>query len=101
MASKEIDLVLSLVGKGAAAVEKDSHVLWRQDDLLEAQSNLKFQNEDQVMKPNGHTVITSLYPGCLNMIGDTRFLRNLEPIAETSHFLIFGLPGESENESAC
>lgn len=96
MAEKEINLVLKLVEKGASAVEKETHVLWDQNDLLEARFREKFQNEDQITEPTGNSALSSIYPGCLNMIGKSDSRPNCEPIAETSHFLIFGLPSGSE-----
>ena len=88
MATSEINLVLDLVEKGAAVVEKATNVLWSRADLLEARSNRQFQNDDWITEPTGDEAVTSLYPGCANMglvPGG-----NGEPIAETTHFLLFG-----------
>jgi hypothetical protein len=96
MATSEINLVLDLVEKGAAAVEKATNVLWSRVDLLEARSNRQFQNDDCITEPTGNEAVTSLYPGCANMglvPGG-----NGEPIAETTHFLLFGrLPRKANN----
>jgi hypothetical protein len=100
MATREINLVLDLVENGAAAVEKATNVLWSRVDLLEARSNHLFQNDDRITEPTSNQAVTSLYPGCANMgmvPGG-----NGEPIAETSHFLIFGRPREfNKVESRC
>lgn len=90
MAMSEINLVLDMVEKGATAVEKATQVLWSRDDLLEAKSNQQFQNDDLISEPTGNEAVTSLYPGCLNMMGTISGNRQSEPIAQTSHFLLFG-----------
>jgi len=95
MNTKEIDLVVELVRKGAAAVEKETNILWTIEDLLDAQSNREFQDEDQITRPSGKEAISNLFPGCLNMMGKS-IDSNGEPMAQTSHFLIFGLPGGSK-----
>jgi hypothetical protein len=87
---KEINLVMDCVAKGAAAVEKETQVLWSLEDLLQAQSDKRFQNDDRIAEPAGNAV-TSLYPGCINMIGSIS-RRRPEPFAQTSHFVLFGLP---------
>src|SRR5262245_51865519 len=84
MATQEINLVLSLVEKGASAVEKETHILWTRDDLLEAQFQQRFHNEDRITEPKGDLIVSSLYPGCPNMIGNARNIGSGEPIAETS-----------------
>jgi hypothetical protein len=95
MGEKEIDLVLKQVNKGACAVEKETNVLWEIEDLLQAQSNKEFQNQDMVIEPTGEEAVTTLYPGCPNMMAKSAQL-NSEPIAQTSHFLLFGLPKVTE-----
>src|SRR6266487_4247323 len=99
MATREISLVLNLVQKGAVAVEKESHLLWSLDDLLEAQSDQRFQNDDCVTTPSGHSTITSLFPGCPNMMGKRGDNTQSEVTAQTSHFLLFGSPEPCEKVS--
>jgi hypothetical protein len=99
MAVSEINLVLDLVEKGAAAVEKATHVLWSRDDLLEARSHQQFQHDDQITEPTGDEAVTSLYPGCPNMMG--KIPGSGEPIAETTHFLLFERPGGSHPFPLC
>jgi hypothetical protein len=93
MTMSEVSLVLDQVERGAVAVEKETHVLWSRDDLLEAQSNHQFDNEDRLIEPTRDEAVTSLYPGCPNMVGKIQSEIS-EPIAQTSHFLLFRLAGE-------
>jgi hypothetical protein len=93
METKEIQLVLDLVRKGLIAVERGSNVLWTLEDLMAAQSTKDFQNNDQITEPSGEEAISGLYPGCLNMGG--ALTSNVEPLAQTTHFLFFGMPRES------
>jgi hypothetical protein len=99
METKEIDLVLQLVRKGLIAVERDTNVLWTLEDLLEAQSAKDFQDNDEITPPSGEEAISGLYPGCLNM--GNALTSEVEPLAQTSHFLFFGLPRKSQEMVCC
>jgi hypothetical protein len=89
MSAKEINLVLDMVEKGVLAVEKETNLLWSLNDLLEARSNHEFQNDDQVAAPSNSCTVTSLYPGCLNMMGNNANNAPIKAVAQTRHFLLF------------
>jgi len=98
MSAKEINLVLDMVEKGARAVEKETNLLWSLNDLLMARSKPEFQNDDQVAAPSNNCTITSLYPGCPNMMGDNANKAPIKAIAQTRHFLLFESPCQSEED---
>ena len=86
---KEIDIVVKAAGKSCVVVEKASHVSWTLEELLEAQVDERYQEEDRILPPDGRPEVSGPFPGCLQQFGATATFTDYHPVGQTEHFVIF------------
>jgi hypothetical protein len=87
--AREIQLLLTAAEQGWAVVEKDTHVLWSHNDLAEADTLGRFEDEDWFRHPGAPTAVTGLFPGCMQQAARPADLSDYRPLAQTAHFVIF------------
>jgi hypothetical protein len=90
--AREIDILVRAAGKECAIVDKESHVLWSQDELLQAQQIGCFRDEDSLAPPSEKTAVTSPYPGCVQQQSRTARFDGYRLVGQTEHFLVFAPP---------
>ncbi len=87
--AREIQLLLNAAEQGWTVVEKDTNVLWTHNDLAEADTQGRFEDEDWFRNPGTPTAVTGLFPGCLQQCAQPADLSQYRPLAQTAHFVIF------------
>ncbi len=91
---REIDLLLGATGRGVLPVEKDSNVLWSEDDLLAARAAGLFEDGDRITPPGTQAVsVSGVFPGCMHQGGASAEFSRYVLIGQTEHFFLFAQPG--------
>jgi hypothetical protein len=90
---EEMTILLEANEKDGIVVEKETHILWDRERLLEAQEAGLYQEETSISPPD-YGEVYGLYPGCLHAGAAMQHDRNFCPTRQTKHFVIF------ERESA-
>jgi hypothetical protein len=93
---KEIDILVEAARKQCAVVEKDSNVLWTQEDLEDARAAGRYQAESRLLSPDPEAAVTGPYPGCCQQAAAPPQARNYRAVGQTEHFIIFVSTGESK-----
>lgn len=91
---KEIDILLRANSKGCMIVDKQSHVLLEPEELLVAQRDRRYQEEDDFLAPGSQVEISGPFPGCMQLGGDAKKFA-FRIVGQTEHFIIF-YPTESQ-----
>jgi hypothetical protein len=86
---KEIEIVLRAVGKGCAAVEKETHCTWEWDELSTADKQGRFAAEDSLAPPTDVIDINGPFPACVQGCAASASAGEYRLVGQTSHFLIF------------
>ena len=89
--TSEIDLLLEADAEGQTIVHKDTNVLWSRADLLEARELGEFAADDRLTEADPNSSVTSPFPGCMQWSGKASNWENVQPVAQTVHFVIFGV----------
>jgi hypothetical protein len=89
MARTEIDILVEAARKRCAVVEKDSHLLWTHEDVVEARAAGRYGETGHLLPPDGETNVSGLYPGCLQFGGALAEMNRYRAVGQTEHFVIF------------
>jgi hypothetical protein len=85
---KEID-ILSWAGEGDfVVVEKETNRAWAPEEIREARSVGRYQEEDRVVAP-GSLDVSGPFPGCLQMGSSARGVGGYHPAGQTRNFVFF------------
>lgn len=84
---KEIEILLEANSNGNLIVEKETHALWERNELLEAQHDGRFQEEELLLPPEPQVEVSGPYPGCVP--GAAGISLNYRLLGQTKHFVIF------------
>jgi hypothetical protein len=84
---REIDILLRAASKGYLAIEKETHVSWRREELEEASRLGRFDEIDDVRPIGSSPDIASPFPACPQQFGAGESDYRLA--AQTGHFFIF------------
>jgi hypothetical protein len=98
--SKEIEILLEANRKGCLIVEKDTHLLWEREELLEAEQTGLYQEKGQLVSPEGQIEVTGPYPGCLQQAAASRDDLDFRLLGQTRHFVIFARRGSQFCEAS-
>jgi hypothetical protein len=85
----EIDILRVAARSGYAVVEKDTNVLWTDEDLADSNRTADFEEEDRISRPDPHGAVTRVFPGCLQQMSRSIDLNDYTPLGQTRHFLVF------------
>ena len=84
---KEIEILIEANSKGCLIVEKDSHTLWKRNELLEAQQEALYQEEGFLLPPEQQVEVSGPFPGCVPGASGKNLDYRL--LGHTIHFVIF------------
>jgi hypothetical protein len=89
---REIDILTSAIRKGCAIVEKETNVLWTEEDLRHPGLAERLAQDGRLDAPDPGVGPSGLFPGCLQQFSRPLDLESYRPVGQTAHFLIFVLP---------
>jgi hypothetical protein len=87
--AKEIETLLEAQSQGCWVVEKDTHVLWEREALVEARQGGGYQEEGEVWPADGQLDVSGPFPGCLQGGGATAAALEFRLVGQTKHFVLF------------
>jgi hypothetical protein len=89
---REIDILASALRKGCAIVEKETNILWTEEDLRTPALAERFEQEGRLDAPEPGVGPTGVFPGCLQQFSRPLDLESYRAVGQTAHFLIFVPP---------
>jgi hypothetical protein len=86
---EEIQILLEASANGCLIVEKESHVLWERDELLEARQNGRYRETVKLLPPDESVQLSGPFTGCMQLAGAKRADLDFRLLGQTPHFAIF------------
>jgi len=90
--AREIDLLTEAASSAQTVVEKATNQTWELEQLREANSAGRWDQEDQLLPVMERTDVCGPFPGCLQRGGATEAFEHYRLLGQTRHFFVFERP---------